>query len=121
MPLRQTIHKPLNRVGRLDRYKKPDPFYVSDRWRRLRRMVLAKHPICADPFNRHVQGSILAVDVDHKVPRLQRPDLELSVANLEALCHGCHSKKTRKEAMASRLVSPAMGRPSSTDYGWEGS
>jgi 5-methylcytosine-specific restriction enzyme A len=66
-------------------------FYTSPPWRDLRLQVLAEQPWCAAGCGR------VSVDVDHKIPRAQRPDLALERANLEALCRECHGKKTRWE------------------------
>ncbi len=64
------------------------------RWRRLRGAFLAAHPIC----NECVKHKRItpAVDVHHRVARRKSPELAYSWDNLEALCHGCHSQKTRK-------------------------
>lgn len=79
--------------------KKGDPFYWSTRWRKLRAMVLADEPMCADPFGLHAKfGDVVpATEVHHLEPRSKRPDLELVRANLESLCKSCHSKISRKE------------------------
>lgn len=81
---------------------KRDTFYSSRPWRELRRMVLADSPLCADPFGIHrKQGRYeLAGEVDHVIPRDQRPELSFDQANLQPLCKGCHSRKTRKEHKA---------------------
>ena len=62
------------------------------RWRRLRMMFLAEHPLCCDPFGVHGEVPVLATDVDHVVPRAAGGSDEDS--NLQALCHSCHSRKT---------------------------
>lgn len=64
------------------------------RWRRLRTMVLARQPICADPFGIHAaRGEVVAsTDVDHIVPR--RRGGRDTMENLQGLCHECHSRKT---------------------------
>ena len=36
--------------------------------------------------------------MDHIVPRRVRPELELSLENLQALCKRCHSRKTKAES-----------------------
>jgi len=65
-------------------------------WQRLRRIILARDPVCTDPFNIHAgRGEVaLSVDVDHIIPRsaggLDRED------NLRGLCHSCHSKRTAR-------------------------
>ncbi|MBK9272934.1 MAG: HNH endonuclease [Flavobacteriales bacterium] len=67
------------------------------RWRRLRRMILSRSPLCADPFGDHAAaGRVeLATDVDHIVPR--RDGGSDHAANLQTLCHSCHSRKTAAE------------------------
>jgi 5-methylcytosine-specific restriction protein A len=64
------------------------------RWRRLRQMVLATYPICADPYGEHrATGQVVAAtDVDHITARSAGGADTL--ANLQALCHACHSRKT---------------------------
>ena len=60
------------------------------RWRRLRKMVLARQPLCEDCIER---GQVTpASEVHHIVPRVEGgPD---SFENLQALCKPCHSRKT---------------------------
>ena len=64
-------------------------------WRKARKAFLQAHPLCAECMKegRYVQ----ATDVDHIVPH--RGDMELfwDRSNWQALCHRCHSKKTRRE------------------------
>lgn len=67
-------------------------------WRKLRRLVLCRRPLCADPFHIHESNSavVLATDVHHIVPLASaRPIRELnSEENLMPLCHSCHSRIT---------------------------
>ena len=65
------------------------------RWQRLRRMLLAEQPLCADPFGQHGGYPARATDVDHILPR--RAGGDDSADNLQALCHECHSRKTASE------------------------
>lgn len=73
--------------------KRPEhhAFYNSSDWRLLRLEVLAAAPLCMRGCGRR------SVDVDHVIPRKQRPDLALARENLEALCHACHMSKSRRE------------------------
>ncbi len=57
------------------------------RWRRLRRVVLSRQPVCPC-------GSA-ATEVDHIVPKDAGGDD--SFDNLQALCKSCHSSKTLRE------------------------
>lgn len=64
------------------------------RWRRLRAMFLARHPLCVDPELRHPGRVVVATDVDHITPKAQGGSDAFS--NLRSLCHSCHSAITRK-------------------------
>lgn len=68
-------------------------------WQKLRRMVLARRPVCADPFGIHKEqnsGGVLATDVDHIVPKAMGGSDAMD--NLQPLCHSCHSRKTALES-----------------------
>lgn len=65
------------------------------RWRRVRAMFLAAHPICCDPFGLHSERVVAALDVDHVVP-LRRGGSNAN-DNLQPLCRMCHNHKTRLE------------------------
>ena len=69
--------------------------YDAD-WRRVRLLALQRdYGLCL-----HCQAAgrvTQAVDVDHKVPILQRADLRLEVDNLQSLCRSCHVAKTSAE------------------------
>lgn len=67
------------------------------RWRRLRKMYLAAHPLCADPYGAHAERGelVAATEVDHIIPKKRGgSDTE---ENLQALCQVCHSRKTALE------------------------
>jgi AAA domain-containing protein/HNH endonuclease len=63
-------------------------------WRRLRREHLRMEPLCRTCAGRG--RVVLATDVDHVIPRRQGGRDEH--ANLQSLCHPCHSAKTAREA-----------------------
>jgi len=56
-------------------------------WRRIRKAYLEEHPYC-------VRCGAPATDVDHIRP-LSRGGTH-DETNLQALCHGCHSRKTAR-------------------------
>jgi 5-methylcytosine-specific restriction protein A len=63
-------------------------------WHRLREKQLSDEPLC-----RHCKAMgivVLATDVDHIVP-IAQGGAELDQANLQSLCHECHSRKTISE------------------------
>ena len=66
-------------------------------WRRLRKMVLARSPLCVDPYGIHAREHqvVAAVDIDHIVA-LKKGGTN-AMENLRALCHACHSRKTARE------------------------
>jgi len=59
-------------------------------WERLSRMVRLASPICA-----HCHEAA-ATEVDHIVP-LRAGGARLELSNLQALCHPCHTAKTRRD------------------------
>ena len=65
--------------------------YVSKRWRRLRRSVLASsRRRCA------ICGRAGRLEVDHLIPMFDGGET-WAIANLQALCRGCHFAKTARE------------------------
>lgn len=55
-------------------------------------MVLADEPICHDPYEQHPGRVVPTTDVDHIISMRRGGDN--SRANLQGLCHECHSYKT---------------------------
>lgn len=62
-------------------------------WRRIRLEFLRRHPLCAECGR--AGRTVPATDVDHRVP-LRRGGTN-DPANLQALCHEHHSRKTARE------------------------
>lgn len=62
--------------------------YATKRWRALRARKLERNPICERC------GNYLATDVHHLHGITDDP---YDPANLEALCHACHSRITRAD------------------------
>lgn len=65
-----------------------DPFYRTAEWKRLRRAVLARDPICKTPG-----CGCTSVAVDHIVER--RRGGSDTMANLRGLCAQCHNQRSR--------------------------
>ncbi len=98
MPSSSPLHRPPGSPPPGQARAIDDGFYSCAPWRRVRALKLAESPLCEDPFRRHPGAFVLATDVDHRIPRRERPDLALAKDNLQPLCHACHSAKTRRGA-----------------------
>jgi 5-methylcytosine-specific restriction enzyme A len=95
-------------AGRPDR----DKFYDTARWRRFRKLFLARHPLCemnGEPQDCVRRGlTTAATDVDHVVP-ISEGGLPLDVENCRAACHACHSRRTARDTWRrpARVPEPA--------------
>jgi 5-methylcytosine-specific restriction protein A len=100
MPIAAKSHAERIRKPRQYRkhWKRSDPFYRTARWQKFRKMFLARHPLCADPFGYHATDGVTvgATEVDH-VQRIKHGGEKLDSANCQALCKACHSYKTAME------------------------
>jgi 5-methylcytosine-specific restriction enzyme A len=76
-----------------DSARRDDPLRMatnSTRWLKLRAMVLRREPVC------RICHEEPSTDADHIVP-IRAGGAKWSLDNLQGACHGCHSKKTRRE------------------------
>lgn len=65
------------------------PLYDSAKWRAMRRCYLKAHPVCRTPgCGREARHA------DHITPHHGDAALFFDTANLQPLCHSCHSRKT---------------------------
>ena len=78
-----------------DRTRKGPRIYSKRKWTMTRRTVLNAEPFCRIHLEKEGK-EVLATEVDHIVP-LALGGSAYSLANLQPLCHSCHSVKTRKE------------------------
>lgn len=70
--------------------------YFTDEWRdELRPTQLMCEPFCRECAKRGLR--VKATDVDHIVDHKGDLALFRDPANLESLCHSCHSRKTMRE------------------------
>jgi 5-methylcytosine-specific restriction protein A len=65
------------------------------RWRKARRMYLARHPLCVECEKQGVY--VPATEVDHITAHKGDRDLFWDSDNWQGLCKRCHSAKTAKE------------------------
>lgn len=73
-------------------YKKDPDFYKSNAWRQLRYLALKNTDgRCSCCGASQKEGIVL--HVDHVLPRYKRPDLSLSLDNLQVLCEDCNIGK----------------------------
>ena len=78
-----------HRKARPKNRKRPDPYYMTARWKRLRKMVFNRTPWCC------MCKLTMATEVDHVIPRSEGG--QDTFENLQGLCKSCHSKKTARE------------------------
>jgi 5-methylcytosine-specific restriction protein A len=96
-------HKPTRpkAPGKLHRQRRSfqggGELYNLQRWRRLRKMYLRRHPLCADPYGRHGEVGEIATEVDHVVPWSTDANLAFDSSNLQSLCKRCHARKSLHE------------------------
>ena len=62
----------------------------SARWHKVRRMAMARSPICLDPFGNHSHKTVAAREVHHIIPIEADESLAFTLANLIPLCNSCH-------------------------------
>ena len=84
-------HKPLHS----DEQRSANPRGYDHRWNKARKRYLVTHPLCAECLKRG--RYVKATDVDHIVPHRGDKILFWDESNWQALCHSCHSRKTRNE------------------------
>lgn len=71
-------------------------FYSTTRWQKIRKLKLARNPIC------EVCQKMFATQVHHLEKARDRPDLRFSMENLQSICHWCHAKETQRETQETR-------------------
>ena len=71
-------------------------------WQKARAVFLQAHPLCEECLK---QGRyVKATDVDHIVAHRGDRRLFWDMSNWQALCHSCHSKKTKGEKVLYKYV-----------------
>lgn len=67
------------------------------RWQKASKAYLLAHPLCVDPYKRHVERVVAATETDHVIPHKGDMKLFWDASNWQPLCHDCHSYKTACE------------------------
>lgn len=68
-------------------------FYMTKKWKEIRYKVLMKHKLQIGSICQLCKTTTTKLHVDHIQPRSKRPDLELSIDNLQVLCANCNIGK----------------------------
>ncbi len=98
MPIKPKANKPLYNIvvkpnGQWS--SNSDTFYHTQRWRKLRQLVLKSNPLCVE-CTKHKRITIATV-ADHIQPvRLGGETWDIN--NLQGLCESCHNIKSSKES-----------------------
>lgn len=87
-------HQP-KRAGRSEAAKQWRWMYGTEDWKQLRAAQLLREPFCRACARQGLR--VPAEDVDHIRDHKGDWALFTDPANLESLCHSCHSRKTARE------------------------
>lgn len=79
-------------------------------WQKMRRMVLNRNPLCADPYGVHaIAGQVvIATEVDHITPRAEGGVNAWD--NVQPLCVDCHRRKSADESRGRAAGHTALQR-----------
>jgi 5-methylcytosine-specific restriction protein A len=83
-----------------------DGFYSQPAWYRIRTKALMRDGYTCRMCKANIRGKGLA-HVDHIIGRRKRPDLALSIDNLQSLCMPCHN--STKQVIEKNADKPAIG------------
>ena len=91
--------------------------YDNQRWRKVRRMHLAEHPMCVMCER---QGRVTAATVvDHIVPHEGNADLFWDMSNWQSLCYACHNSiKKQQELYGYSQAAGTDGLPLDANHPW---
>ena len=77
------------------KYQDRHYFYRTKEWLAVRQVVLHRDKFCKICSTE--DNPVPATEVDHIIDLSKRPDLCLTLSNLQGLCQKCHAKKTFDE------------------------
>jgi 5-methylcytosine-specific restriction endonuclease McrA len=83
------------------------------KWRKLRKSVLARDPLCRHCWTRGLR--VIAVHVDH----INNDPSDNRMSNLQGLCPSCHSRKTQADmGKRVRYGCDVNGMPTDPSHPW---
>lgn len=88
-------------------------WYFAKKWRERSKLHLLQEPFCRECAKRGVRTR--ATEVDHIIPHRGDRTLFDDDANLQSLCHLCHSKKTFSETLGRERAGIAEKRIENSD------
>lgn len=97
--LEESLMQRKQRVKQINVKNSHNSFYMSKAWRELRYKVLMKHKLNYGSVCLLCKETTTKLHVDHIEPRSKRPDLELSITNLQVLCGDCNIGKLNKDSV----------------------
>lgn len=74
-------------------------FYISNEWKELRYKKLSSYILSKGRICECCKNQSKKLHVDHIIPRSKRPDLELSIDNLQVLCETCNVGKKNHDSV----------------------
>lgn len=86
-------------------------FYASREWRAVRFDALKRSNGCCALCGRSPRHHAVVIHVDHIKPRSLRPDLELTLSNLQPLCDDCNLGKSNRDDTDWRVGRPDKETP----------
>jgi 5-methylcytosine-specific restriction protein A len=89
-----------------------DPFYLSPEWRKVRRRVLRRDPMCIECHE------ALSCRVDHIKPKRMFPELALDEDNLRGMCEPCHNKRSAQQYNHHASPVGEDGQPTDPSHPW---
>lgn len=84
--------EPKQKKDKKTKHRRVD-FYSTMEWRQVRYRALSLSDGCCNLCGRSKSKHNVVLHVDHVIPRSKRPELELSIGNLQVLCEDCNVGK----------------------------
>lgn len=87
-----------HRVERARHARDGSPSVYNARHRRWRAMVLARDPVCVDPYRHHARAGIVVPSTvaDHIVPLRPDGSGDWRLENGQGLCKACHDERNMR-------------------------
>jgi 5-methylcytosine-specific restriction endonuclease McrA len=83
--------------------------YNCSRWQKIRARMMARIPLCPDPFDTHRDRAVAAEEVHHIVPVKANESLSYVMTNLIPLCRSCHKRADNLDSVDPQAQRSALG------------